>query len=126
MRHQAQSVANQAEGLLCFANNGLLLGGVRRQTMDSFECFMNEDDRDALNRVLTSKSSEFSSLVKQAGLNPRFDLRYLNFSDVDFVGSDLRGFNFTGADLDNTNWDGAIYDSTTILAGASLRGMQGF
>ena len=49
--------------------------------------------------IIESETETFSELVNKSGLNPEQDLRYANFSGVDFSGSDLRGFNFTGARL---------------------------
>jgi Pentapeptide repeats (8 copies) len=41
-------------------------------------------------------------------MNPAWDLRFGDFSGVDFSGCDLRGFDFTGARLHGCCFDGAM------------------
>jgi hypothetical protein len=51
--------------------------------------------------------SNFCALVERAGLDPSKDLRFGNFSGVDFSGCKLAGYDFTGAALNGCGFGGA-------------------
>lgn len=60
--------------------------------------------------VMSSETSDFSELVRIAGLDRRMHLRFADWSGVDFRGSDLRGFDFTGASLCECNFEDALIE----------------
>jgi UDP-3-O-[3-hydroxymyristoyl] N-acetylglucosamine deacetylase len=93
--------------------------------MIEISTLLGPEDAAAVARVFDAPTSVFSDLVAIARLDPTRDLRHLNFTGVDFAGSDLRGYDFTGADLTRTSWDGAIHDETTIVRAATLDGARG-
>lgn len=70
----------------------------------------SQDAEQRIKRVRSARGrdrSNFCALVERAGLDPSRDLRYGNFSGVDFSGCDLRGYNFTGAALHGCAFKGA-------------------
>lgn len=57
--------------------------------------------------VDAAETDDFAELIGIARLDPKKHLRFADWSDVDFSGSDLRGFDFTGARLIGCNFTGA-------------------
>jgi hypothetical protein len=57
--------------------------------------------------VARAHTEDFAELVRIAGLDPQRDLRFADWSGVDFRGADLRGFDFTGARLHGCDFTGA-------------------
>jgi len=49
--------------------------------------------------VAETQTEDFAELIRIAGLDPQRDLRFADWSGVNFQGADLRGFDFTGARL---------------------------
>lgn len=79
--------------------------------------FSSEVAEERIKRVRSARGSDrtnFCALVERAGLDPAKDLRYGNFSDVDFSGCNLTGYDFTGASLYRCRFDG------TQIAGAKF------
>ena len=75
--------------------------------------------------VIGAESDNFAELLKISGLDPKTDLRFADWSGVDFSGCDLRGFDFTAARLNGCRFDGARvagarFDQAEI-DGANLR-----
>jgi hypothetical protein len=69
--------------------------------------------------VVTAPTDDFSSLVEVAGLDPKRDLRFHDWSGVSFANQDLRGFDFTGARLvgcnfENARIEGARFDRAVL------------
>lgn len=63
-----------------------------------------------ISRVATvggRRRSDFAALIAAAGLDPRIDLRFENWSGSSFAGLDLTGYDFTGAVLAGCNFTGA-------------------
>jgi len=58
--------------------------------------------------VAEANTESFPELVRLAGLDPARDLRFQDWSGVDFSGADLRGFDFTGARLHGCNFKSAM------------------
>lgn len=54
-----------------------------------------------------AKTDDFVALLKVAALDPGRDLRFCDWSEVDFSGCDLRRFDFTGANLMGCRFQGA-------------------
>ncbi len=54
-----------------------------------------------------AETDDFVALMKVAALDPGRDLRFCDWSGVDFSGCDLRRFDFTGANLMGCRFDGA-------------------
>jgi UDP-3-O-[3-hydroxymyristoyl] N-acetylglucosamine deacetylase len=94
--------------------------------MNSNVDLFSREELASIKCVRESLHEEFSVLVAEAKLSPSTDFRFLNLSDVDFAGSDLRGFDFTGANLMRTNWADAVYDESTIVSNALMDGAIGF
>jgi len=65
---------------------------------------------EAMEAVRSSPTSVFSELVETGGLNRAKDLRFANWSGVDFTGDDLQGFDFTGANLKDCCFEGTLID----------------
>jgi formylglycine-generating enzyme required for sulfatase activity len=65
---------------------------------------------DAAQRVASAETDDFAKLIKLAGLDPGKHLRFADWSEVNFAGCDLRGFDFTGARLNGCKFDGARVD----------------
>ncbi len=58
--------------------------------------------------VIGAESNNFMELLKISGLDPKMDLRFADWSGVDFSLCDLRGFDFTAARLKGCRFDGAL------------------
>lgn len=58
--------------------------------------------------------SNFCALVERAGLDPSKDLRYGNFSGVDFAGCNLDGYDFTGTALYRCKFQGSRVSGATF------------
>src|SRR5262245_52999080 len=58
-------------------------------------------------RVADEQTEDFAQLVNGAGLDPRTELRFGDFSGVSFRGVDLRGFDFSCAKLHQCDFSGA-------------------
>jgi hypothetical protein len=76
---------------------------------------------DIAQRVASAETDDFAELIKLAGLDPGKHLRFADWSDVNFAGCDLRGFDFTGARLngckfDSARIDGARFDQAEIAS----------
>jgi formylglycine-generating enzyme required for sulfatase activity len=71
---------------------------------------MAQDWTSKRREVMSSETSDFSELVRIAGLDRRVHLRFADWSGVDFSGSDLRGFDFTGASLCECNFEDALIE----------------
>ncbi|TIM29653.1 MAG: pentapeptide repeat-containing protein [Mesorhizobium sp.] len=56
-----------------------------------------------LRRLKTSKSNNFSELVRLAELSPESDFRDADLRGIDFGDANLSGFDFSGADLTGAN-----------------------
>jgi formylglycine-generating enzyme required for sulfatase activity len=84
---------------------------------DSMDPFALGGDRFARleRRVRGSADEDFVTLVKLAELDPARDLRFGDFSGVDFSGCHLSGCDFTGANLTGCNFDGAYIGGTQNL-----------
>src|SRR5262245_823644 len=72
-------------------------------------------------RVAETWTEDFAALVNIAGLDPKTELRFGDFSGVSFRDSDLRGFDFSGAKLHGCDFvgawiEGARFDATEIAA----------
>jgi formylglycine-generating enzyme required for sulfatase activity len=68
-------------------------------------------DIEARERLVDEAPTEdFAELIRIAGLDPKKNLRFADWSGVDFGGSDLRGFEFTGAQLIGCNLEGALIE----------------
>lgn len=68
------------------------------------------DAKERITRVRaarTSDRSNFCALVERAGLDPSKDLRFGNWSGVNFSGCELAGYDFTGSVLIGCKFDGA-------------------
>lgn len=63
--------------------------------------------RTAAVAVAEAETDDFSELIKIAGLDPARDLRFFDWSGVDFSGADLSGYDFTGAILLDCRFEGA-------------------
>lgn len=74
------------------------------------EELFSRETLDLMLEVERARTSDFLSLVKAAGLDPRNDFRFVNLRGIDVRGCDLRAFDFTGADL-----RGALIDENTLL-----------
>ena len=57
--------------------------------------------------VRQAGTSNFVELIRMSGLDPAIDLRFADWSEVDFDGCDLAGFDFTGARLCGCNFNGS-------------------
>jgi hypothetical protein len=57
--------------------------------------------------TLDAPSDRLDDLVRASGINPRSDLRFGDWRELDLTNADLRGFDFSGADLSGTKFDGA-------------------
>ena len=66
---------------------------------------------ETLEKVDNSESSVFSELIEIAGLDPSVDLIGANFSNFDFRGSNLSGYNFSKCEMLN-----CIKDETTVIS----------
>jgi formylglycine-generating enzyme required for sulfatase activity len=64
--------------------------------------------------VIGAQSNNFMELLKISGLDPKTDLRFADWSGVDFSGCDLRGFDFTGARLHGCNFGGAFIEGARL------------
>jgi len=73
-----------------------------------------------IDEAITANIKNFNELTRALGLNPSWDFRYADLSNVDFSSSDLRGHNFTGANLTGSFGIAVDWDLTTILDSASL------
>lgn len=83
------------------------------------EDYLNEEEYEAIARVLQSNVLRFDKLVEIAGLNPAEDFTHTDLRNINFCGADLRGFDFTGSDLrGSTSDERTLIDDTTILNGA--------
>jgi formylglycine-generating enzyme required for sulfatase activity len=58
--------------------------------------------------VVEAETDDFKALLEVAGLDPACDLRFADWSGIDFSGADLSGCDFTGARLVGCQFDGAI------------------
>ena len=58
--------------------------------------------------VAEASTEDFRALLTIGGLDPRRDLRYHDWSDISFVGADLRNMDFTGARLLNCDFTDAL------------------
>jgi uncharacterized protein YjbI with pentapeptide repeats len=85
---------------------------------------MDENDIDAtIQSVLQAETSNFSTLVRMAGLNRYMDFRYADLNGIDFSDSDLIDFDFTGSLLlgcqfTNARIEGALFTDSKINKGA--------
>ena len=81
--------------------------------------------RELARKVVGADTDEFCKLIELAGLDPRCDLRFQDFSGCDFSGCDLRGFDFTAARLNGCRFAGALIDGARFdqaeIDGANLR-----
>lgn len=67
-------------------------------------------------REITEAGTEnFVELLHIAGLDPNRDLRFTDWSGVDFSGCDLVGFDFTGANL-----KGCLFEGLELLERGSM------
>ena len=65
---------------------------------------LSQTELEARERLIDSfRTNDFKYLLQIAKLDPKKHLRFADWSDVDFSGSDLRGFDFTGARLIGCN-----------------------
>ena len=68
-------------------------------------------DRDAIqaliDAVVAAPTDDFVRLLATAELDPGRDLRFCDWSEIDFAGCDLRGCDFTGANLMGCRFAGA-------------------
>ena len=75
--------------------------------------------------VLGVKSQDFRQLIFLAGLDPKSDLRFQDWTGCNFTGCDLRGFDFTASRLRNCNFKGALIEAARFdqaeINGSSLR-----
>lgn len=72
-----------------------------------------------IQKVVDFPDRNFVSLSRVAELDPARDLRFHDWSGVDFSGCDLSGYDFTGADLRGCCFDGAwvagaIFDRANV------------
>jgi hypothetical protein len=85
--------------------------------------------------LAASNDDDFSTVISKAGLDPKHDLRFGDWSDISFEGADLRGFDFTGARLVNCHFeqaliDGSVFDRTIhestlrLAEGVEIPGMD--
>lgn len=82
-----------------------------------------DETKSAVGIVLRSETTNFTKLIRDAGLNPAKHLRRSDLRDVDFSDSDLRGFDFTDCDLRGAHGIRVQWDpQTTILTDAQLDG----
>ncbi|WP_158817971.1 SUMF1/EgtB/PvdO family nonheme iron enzyme [Methylocapsa sp. S129] len=65
------------------------------------------DLEERIDAIDNSAVEDFVELIRLAGLNPTYELRFGDFSGCRFDGQDLRGFGFTGCDLTNASFKGA-------------------
>ncbi len=79
-------------------------------------------DRDAIQALITAviaaPADDFVRLLAIAQLDPGRDLRFCDWSEIDFAGCDLRGCDFTGANLMGCRFAGAR------IAGARFEAAQ--
>ncbi len=73
-----------------------------------------------IDKTIKTDVTNFNALTTSLGLNPAFDFRYSDLSNVDFSFSDLRGYDFSGANLQgavgiNVNWTKYWYLLMPIL-----------
>jgi formylglycine-generating enzyme required for sulfatase activity len=68
---------------------------------------LKRDWAGAARAVRLADSDNFVDLTMIAGLNPKRDLRFADWTGVDFRDCDLRGFDFTGARLHGCSFSGA-------------------
>ena len=60
--------------------------------------------------VLSAESEDFRDLIDLASLNPKKELRFQDWSGVDFSGCDLRGFDFTASRLRGCKFEGTLIE----------------
>jgi formylglycine-generating enzyme required for sulfatase activity len=77
---------------------------------ESAEASVPGDVQARIQAVREAATDDFTALVRIAGLDPRWDLRFFDWSGVDFSGCDLRGYDFTGANLTDCRFRGALVD----------------
>lgn len=89
--------------------------------MRLLEDMLLNEEKQAIDRVLSAGQVAFSELIKLANLDVTTDLKYADLRNTDMSGSDLRGYNFEGADLRNCAKDEyTILDETTTLRRAKI------
>lgn len=87
-----------------------------------FEDYLTDEERQAIDRLLSTREVRFDKLIELAGMDPKEDLRHSNLRGVNFCGANLRGFDLTGCDLRNAIRNkSTTIDETTILTGALVR-----
>lgn len=67
-----------------------------------------------IERILESPSDRFDDLVRAAGLDPKKDLRFGDWQNLDFSDSDLRAFDFTGCNLSGANFNNALIEGAKL------------
>jgi formylglycine-generating enzyme required for sulfatase activity len=70
----------------------------------------NEELAARARAIIRSESDNFVELLRISGLDPKTDLRFADWSGLDFSGCDLRGYDFTGARLHGCKFNGALIE----------------
>lgn len=85
----------------------LLLAGQDTSQNRSMSADWNGQWAPAMRDVAQAETENFSELIKIGGLDPTQHLRFADWTDLNFAGCDLRGFDFTGARLHGCDFGGA-------------------
>ena len=67
-----------------------------------------------IDTIEMAQTDECRTLVSLAGLDRVRDLRFGDFTECNFNGQDLRGFDFSGCDLRGSTFDGALIDTVNL------------
>ena len=77
---------------------------------------------DALSQLFNCPYASFQEQVEAAGLNPGWDFRHADLSEVDFSYSNLAGFDFTDSNLRGATGILVTWDKTTVFPTSELDG----